>query len=116
MSEKKAKVVKPEVQAKFGPSLLVFLLVTAVILVGILVLGLDAHIPIVIAAMIVAVYGIILHVPFKDLEHAMIKTISESVPVLLLICIVGCPPVPYPSSSMSAWSCCVRRSSCRSWR
>lgn len=89
MSEKKAKVVKPEVQAKFGPSLLVFLLVTAVILVGILVLGLDAHIPIVIAAMIVAVYGIILHVPFKDLEHAMIKTISESVPVLLLICIVG---------------------------
>ena len=27
MSEKKAKVVKPEVQAKFGPSLLVFLLV-----------------------------------------------------------------------------------------
>jgi len=51
MSEKKAKVVKPEVQAKFGPSLLVFLLVTAVILVGILVLGLDAHIPIVIAAM-----------------------------------------------------------------
>lgn len=24
MSEKKAKVVKPEVQAKFGPSLLVF--------------------------------------------------------------------------------------------
>ena len=32
MSEKKAKVVKPEVQAKFGPSLLVFLLVTAVIL------------------------------------------------------------------------------------
>lgn len=89
MSEKKAKVVKPEVQAKFGPSLLVFLLVTAVILVGILVLSLDAHIPIVIAAMIVAVYGIILHVPFKDLEHAMIKTISESVPVLLLICIVG---------------------------
>ena len=46
MSEKKAKVVKPEVQAKFGPSLLVFLLVTAVILVGILVLGLDAHIQI----------------------------------------------------------------------
>lgn len=87
--KKKEKVVKPEIKAKFWPSLLVFLLVTAVILVGILVMGLDAHIPIVFAALIVAVYGLLLHIPFKDLEHAMIKTIGESVPVLMLICIVG---------------------------
>lgn len=89
MAEKKEKVVKPEVKATFWPSLLVFLLVTAVILVGILVLGLDAHVPIVIAAMIVAVYGLILHIPFKDLEQAMINCIKDSVPVLILICIVG---------------------------
>ncbi len=89
MSEKKEKVVKSERKATFGPSLLVFLLVTAIVLVGILIMKLDAHIPIVIASMVVAVYGVSLHIPFRELEKAMIKTISESVPVLLLICIVG---------------------------
>lgn len=34
-----------EKKATFGLSLLVFVLATAIILVGILVLGLDAHIP-----------------------------------------------------------------------
>jgi NhaC family Na+:H+ antiporter len=89
MSDLKEKVTKTEKKATFGASLLVFLLCTVVILVGILVLKLDAHIPIVVAAAIALVYGIVLHIDYKDLERAMIKTISESVPVLIIICIIG---------------------------
>ena len=78
-----------EKKATFGLSLLVFVLATAIILVGILVLGLDAHIPVVFAAAVVLLYGMCLHVPYKDLEHAMIKSISESTQVLMIICIIG---------------------------
>ena len=87
--EKTEKKTPQEIKATFGPSLLVFLIATVIILVGILVLGLDAHIPIVFAAGVVLIYGLLLHIPYKDLEHAMIKTISESVQVLMIICIIG---------------------------
>ena len=92
MNERNDAHMKKEVyekKATFGLSLLVFVLATAIILVGILVLGLDAHIPVVFAAAVVLLYGMCLHVPYKDLEHAMIKSISESTQVLMIICIIG---------------------------
>ena len=96
MNERNDAHMKKEVyekKATFGLSLLVFVLATAIILVGILVLGLDAHIPVVFAAAVVLLYGMCLHVPYKDLEHAMIKSISESTQVLMC-----------PTSSIWAWS------------
>lgn len=89
MSDNQNKAVVPEKKATFGASLLVFALVVVVIFVGILILKLDAHIPIVFAAGIVLVYGIVLKIPYADLENAMLKTISESVPVLIIICMIG---------------------------
>lgn len=83
------KTVKPEQKATFGPSLLVFILVVAVIFTGILVLGLDAHVPITFACAIVMIYSLVLHIPYKELEAAMIKTISESVVVLMILVCIG---------------------------
>ena len=60
MNERNDAHMKKEVyekKATFGLSLLVFVLATAIILVGILVLGLDAHIPVVFAAAVVLLYA-----------------------------------------------------------
>ncbi|GHU81300.1 Na+/H+ antiporter NhaC [Spirochaetia bacterium] len=98
-----AKEKGPEKEGAFGSSLLVFLIVAGVLGFGIIGLKLGAHIPLIIATMVVTIYGVILHIPLSELEASMWKSIKDSLVVLGIIMIVGtlianwilCGTIPY---------------------
>lgn len=101
--EGREKTIRTERQGTFASSLFVFILCVAILMFGILGLGLGAHVPIVFAAMAAILYGLYLHIPFAELEQAMIKTVSESMGSMLILLVIGmliaswiaCGTVPY---------------------
>lgn len=87
--EKTKRMRAPEIEGTFMSSVIVFIICVSVIMVGILVLGLDAHIPLLFATAIAIVYGVILHIPIADMEQLMVKTAAESMNAMLIILIIG---------------------------
>ena len=88
----------------FGWSLIVFLLCVVTILVGVIIMELPVQIPLVAAVMIVAIYGVVyMRLPYTELEQAMVKSLSDSLGVMLLLITIGpliaawiaCGTVPY---------------------
>lgn len=99
---KKEKAAKVEAKATFGWSLVVFLVVIAILMFGILGLGLSAHIPLLVCMLIVTAYGyFVLNISLPDLEKSVIDSAKEA-PFMILISIgiliaswVICGTVPY---------------------
>ena len=85
-----------------GKSVIVFILVVAVLMFGILGLGLSAHIPLITATAIVTIYGrYFLGLTLADLESTIVEAVKD-VPFLILLSIgilmaswVACGTVPY---------------------
>ena len=73
----------------FLVSSLVILLIIAILGVSILVYGTAPHIPIVIAAVIVTLYGLKLGYKWKELEKAMTKGVSYGVPAIIILSLIG---------------------------
>ncbi|SDH74200.1 Na+:H+ antiporter, NhaC family [Alteribacillus persepolensis] len=73
----------------FFMSICLILVITTVLGVSILRFETSPQVPIVIAAIIVAVYGYTLGYKWKDLEKAMVKGISAGIPPILILCMIG---------------------------
>ena len=92
-----------EREGTFGKSLLVFLICIAEIMLGIVVLKLDAHIPILGAAGIAIIYGMTLSIPYNELQRAMVKSVMDSIEADMVLLMIGpmiavwmaCGTVPY---------------------
>lgn len=90
--------------ASFGGALITFLLCVAVILIGVIKMKLEVQIPLIGAIMVVCFYAkIFLKFSYQDLEKSMVKSLSDSLGVMLLLCTIGpliaswiaCGTVPY---------------------
>ncbi|MCP3026529.1 Na+/H+ antiporter NhaC [Halobacillus sp. A5] len=73
----------------FAMSLIVFLTVVAILGVSILVFEAAPHIPIVLAAVIVTLYGFKLGYTWKEMERAVTKGVSHGVPAILILSLIG---------------------------
>ncbi|UOQ92064.1 Na+/H+ antiporter NhaC [Halobacillus shinanisalinarum] len=73
----------------FLVSSLIILFIIAILGVSILVYGAAPHIPIVLAAIIVALYGLKLGYKWKELEQAMTKGVSYGIPAILILSLIG---------------------------
>ncbi|QNL43812.1 Na+/H+ antiporter NhaC [Oscillibacter hominis] len=95
---------RPEREGSFVSSLVVFLLCVTVILFGVMVLKLDAHIPLVAAIAVSSLYGVfVLRIPYSELEQAMLRSLHDALGAILLLMTIGpliaawisCGTVPY---------------------
>ena len=99
---KQARETKPEIEGSLGMSIVVFLIVVAVLMFGILGLGQSAHVPLIMATILVILYGhFVLHIRLDELE-AVITNGAKEAPFLILLSIgiliaswVLCGTVPY---------------------
>ncbi|MFG6149303.1 Na+/H+ antiporter NhaC [Halobacillus sp. B23F22_1] len=73
----------------FAMSLIVFLTVVAILGVSILVFEAAPHIPIVLVAVIVTIYGFRLGYTWKELEKAITKGVAHGVPAILILSLIG---------------------------
>lgn len=80
---------KTEREGTFGSSVLVLALAIAVLLTGVVGFKLDPHIPLLFSSSIILLYGVWLRVPWKDMRDSIIKSISESIEAILIICLIG---------------------------
>lgn len=81
--------MKTERNASFLMALSVLIINILVLLVGVVVLKLEPHVPILINIGIVLLFGLFLHIPWPELIAGMHKTVAESVGVLLTVLMVG---------------------------
>jgi Na+:H+ antiporter, NhaC family len=73
----------------FLASIIVVLIVITLLGISILHYGVAPQIPIVIAAIFVACYGLTLGYKWKELESAMAKGIFYGIPSILILCLIG---------------------------
>ncbi|MFF2289064.1 Na+/H+ antiporter NhaC [Peribacillus butanolivorans] len=73
----------------FLASIVVVLSIITLLGISILHYGVAPQIPIVIAAIFVACYGLTLGFKWKDLENAMAKGIFYGIPSILILCLIG---------------------------
>lgn len=73
----------------FLASIVVMLSIITLLGISILHYGVAPQIPIVIAMIFVACYGLTLGFKWKDLENAMAKGIFSGIPSILILCLIG---------------------------
>ncbi len=73
----------------FLVSSLIILFIIAILGVSILVYGAAPHIPIVLAAIIVGLYGLRLGYKWKELERAMTRGVSYGIPAIIILSLIG---------------------------
>lgn len=84
------KTKKAERVAPFGVSMLVLLVVVAVLAVGIIALGLDAQVPIMINIGILVLYGLLyLKIKWSDLAEGISESVKSAVEVMVIILLIG---------------------------
>ncbi|PSL48460.1 sodium/proton antiporter (NhaC family) [Salsuginibacillus halophilus] len=76
-------------RATFSGSLIVFL--TSIVVIGVSILYFEAmpHIPIILAAVVVCLYGMKLKYTWKELENQMVRGISYGIPAILILILIG---------------------------
>lgn len=126
---KSEKPVRSERKATFAGALIAFLLCVAVIMGGIVGLGLDAQTALVGAIIVMMVFGVcFLHIKFQDMVQAMVRSLNDSLECILILLVIGmliaswmaCGTVPYiiylglgllnPSWYLPSSSSCARSS------
>lgn len=73
----------------FLASIAIVLCVVTFLGISILHYGVAPQIPIIIATIFLACYGLTLGYRWKDLENAMAKGISQGIPSILILCLIG---------------------------
>ncbi len=85
MSEK-----KDQVRPSLGLSVGVFAVAAVIISYGVLALGVDAHIPIVISAVVVCCVGlIVLKKPWSEIEEGALNAIAVALQAIVILMIIG---------------------------
>ena len=104
MTTKPKNQITEERESTLMSSLIVFALCVMTILVGVIIMGLAVQIPLVCAIAVVTLYGVfILHIPYQEMENSMIRSLGDSLGVMLLLLTIGpliaawvsCGTVPY---------------------
>jgi len=86
MESKKAEKLK----SSFGFSVLVFAIAVAIISGGLLFLHIDAHMPIVIATVFLALMGLfVLKIPWEEIEKGLINGIATALQAIIILLIIG---------------------------
>ena len=83
------KQIKTEKSATFGGSLLVMAAVTAILLIGVLILKLDPYIPLMTATIPITLYGIYLGISWKELMENAYTSIAGCMEAAILILTIG---------------------------
>lgn len=94
---------KTEKHATFGASILILTIAVVVLMVGILVLKLSPHIPLLICTFVLVFYGLYLKISWKDMMDKSFASISSSLEAIIIIMTIGmvvgswvaCGTVPY---------------------
>lgn len=81
--------IKKEKKATLGSALFVMIVAIAILLSGVLVLGLDPHIPLLTATIPISLYGIYLHISWADLMDSAYKSIMECMEAAILVLTIG---------------------------
>lgn len=81
--------IRKEKTGTFESSLIVMILAIAVLLIGVVGLKLEPHIPLLFSSLIIIVYGVTLGVPWKDMGESIVRSISTSIEAILIICLIG---------------------------
>ncbi|GAK01909.1 LOW QUALITY PROTEIN: Na+/H+ antiporter NhaC [Geomicrobium sp. JCM 19037] len=75
--------------ASIRGSFIVLAIILTILSVGILYYGVYPHIPILLAAIVTATYGLIVKQPWQDLEQHMIRAISHGIIPMLILLLIG---------------------------
>ncbi len=68
----------------------IVLIITIVILIsGVAVLGQNPHIPLIFSSFVVMIYGLLCGIEWKKLIRHIVSSISESIEVMIIICLIG---------------------------
>lgn len=78
-----------EAKLSFGKSLLIIAILLICIFVGVILWGLDPHIPIIIATAIAAVIAILSGMKWEQLEDSMVKAVNNVTPAILFLLAMG---------------------------
>ena len=78
-----------EKKATFLPSLIVMLTAILVLVLSVLLLKLDPHIPLIMCTFILAFYGLYLGISWSDLMSSAIKSISECMEAIIIMMSIG---------------------------
>ncbi|MGO5023316.1 Na+/H+ antiporter NhaC [Lawsonibacter sp. LCP25S3_G6] len=73
----------------FGKSAIVFVITFALILSGIMLFGTSAHMPLVLAAAVAGIVGILSGYKWTEMEAGICDTIKASAPAMLIMLIIG---------------------------
>ena len=103
MSEIEKKEQSKEKQPTLGMSILILVLAVVVLMVGILVLQLSPHIPILACAFLLSFYGLYLKISWKDMMDKALESIASSLEAIIIVMTIGmvvgawvaCGTVPY---------------------
>lgn len=88
---KTEKAHKPERPATLGPSLLMLAVVIAILMLFVIGLGKDVHTPLTLVTGVLIIYGVFfMHIPYKDLQSAIIENISSALEAMIIILLIGC--------------------------
>ncbi len=84
-------MVNEERSATFKEALIMIFLVIAILLIGIIGVGLDAQVPILLSSCALMVYGkCILKIRWSDLRDSMTESVSTAIEVMVIILLIGC--------------------------
>ena len=103
MREIEKKEQSKEKQPTLGMSILILVLAVVVLMVGILVLQLSPHIPILACAFLLSFYGLYLKISWKDMMDKALESIASSLEAIIIVMTIGmvvgawvaCGTVPY---------------------
>ncbi|MEG0944470.1 MAG: Na+/H+ antiporter NhaC [Angelakisella sp.] len=80
---------KTERQGSFASSLLIMLTAIAVLLFGVVGFKLEPHIPLLFSTGIILIYSVYLCIPWVEMRKTIVKSISESIEAIIIICLIG---------------------------
>lgn len=83
------KQIKAEKKAQFLPSLIVTLIAISVLVLSIVVMKLDPHIPLIMCTFILVFYGLYLGISWSDMMKSSIQSISECIEAIIIMMTIG---------------------------
>ena len=80
---------RKEKQGSFASALIAMIIAITILLVGVVGLKLEPHIPLLFSTIVIIIYGTILGVPWKEMGEKIISSIATSLEAILIICLIG---------------------------
>ena len=81
--------VKRRIQPTFTSSLIVMIITVGLLIYGVAVLGQSPHVVLLFSCSVLMIYGLIIGVSWNEMRSSILKSISESIETMLIICLIG---------------------------